>query len=89
MGSIKEDVLPSRKSSTLDEAPPLLQEIVGGGLWRRFRTWPRLSLWALALSVPILLYGYDNVIVGNITSVPEFQSVTPRPDSPMRRRKPS
>ena len=73
MGSIKEDVLASRKSSTLDESPALIEEISGGGLWRRFRTWPRLSLWALALSVPILLYGYDNVIVGNITSVPEFQ----------------
>lgn len=42
-------------------------------LWHRFRRWPRLSLWALTLLVPILLYGYDNVIVGNITSVVAFQ----------------
>lgn len=73
MGSTKESDALSRKSSTVD-APAYSHEI-HEGLWRRFRRWPRLSLWAFALSVAILLYGYDNVIVGNITSVPEFQSV--------------
>lgn len=42
-------------------------------LWRLFRKWPRLSLWAVGLAITILLYGYDTVIVGNITSMPEFQ----------------
>ena len=75
MGSTKESDAASRKSSTV--AIPARSHEIDEGLWRRFRTWPRLSLWALALSVPILLYGYDNVIVGNITSVPEFQFVPP------------
>ncbi|MBE3041163.1 hypothetical protein IMZ48_00960 [Candidatus Bathyarchaeota archaeon] len=72
MGSTKESDALSRKSSTV-EVPANNNEVTDEGLWQRFRRWPRLSLWALALSTPILLYGYDNVIVGNITSVPEFQ----------------
>ena len=42
-------------------------------LWQLFRKWPRLSLWAVGLAITIILYGYDTVIVGNITSMPEFQ----------------
>lgn len=41
--------------------------------WQLFRKWPRLSLWSLGLAITIILYGYDTVIVGNITSMPEFQ----------------
>lgn len=41
--------------------------------WQLFRKWPRLTLWSLGLAITIVLYGYDTVIVGNITSMPEFQ----------------
>lgn len=70
MESIKEGRIPTVKS--VDEIVRH-HELTHEGLWHRFRRWPRLSLWALALSISILLYGYDNVIVGNITSVSAFQ----------------
>ena len=41
--------------------------------WQLFRKWPRLTLWSLCLAITIILYGYDTVIVGNVTSMPEFQ----------------
>ncbi|KAH8651421.1 general substrate transporter [Xylariales sp. PMI_506] len=40
-----------------------------------YERWPRILLWCFALTSAILLYGYDFVIVGNITSMPEFQKV--------------
>lgn len=75
----------SRKSSMATQVPKHnLTETSNHGtegadmdMRQRFRKWPRLSLWAIALCTPILLYGYDFVIVGNITSVPAFQSVYP------------
>ena len=72
MGSTKSDDALSRKCSTVEDVAAEV-EIADEGLWQRFRRWPQLSLWAVGLAVPILLYGYDNVIVGNITSVPNFQ----------------
>lgn len=84
MGGIKDDdATASRKSSTADEVPmhnltassTQSQQETRMSLWQLFRKWPRLTLWAVALCTPILLYGYDFVIVGNITSVPAFQSV--------------
>lgn len=67
MGSIKEkDTAPS----TTDSIAPGESKIT---LWQLFRKWPRLTLWALGLAITIILYGYDTVIVGNITSMPEFQ----------------
>lgn len=34
---------------------------------------PKISAYCLALTSGILLYGYDLVIVGNVSSMPEFQ----------------
>lgn len=70
MADIKEGRVPTVKSvDEITRNHGLYHE----SLWHRFRRWPRLSLWSLTLLMPILLFGYDNVIVGNITSVSAFQ----------------
>lgn len=42
-------------------------------LWQSMKKWPRVVAYNLALSSAILLYGYDLVIVGNVSSMPAFQ----------------
>lgn len=36
---------------------------------------PKVAAYCLALTTGILLYGYDLVIVGNVSSMPNFQYV--------------
>ncbi|CAI7569637.1 unnamed protein product [Penicillium pancosmium] len=42
-------------------------------LWHSLKKWPKVVGYNLALSSAILLYGYDLVIVANVSSMPAFQ----------------
>lgn len=42
-------------------------------LWQSMKKWRRVVAYNLALSSAILLYGYDLVIVGNVSAMPAFQ----------------
>jgi hypothetical protein len=44
-------------------------------LWHSLKKWPKVVGYNLALSSAILLYGYDLVIVANVSSMPAFQYV--------------
>lgn len=43
------------------------------------KKWPKVVGYNLALSSAILLYGYDLVIVANVSSMPAFQYVPCQP----------
>jgi hypothetical protein len=42
-------------------------------LWQAIRKWPRITLYCLALSMNLLVWGYDTGLVGSVSSMPEFQ----------------
>ena len=42
-------------------------------LWQAVKQYPRVVLYSLSLTSAILLYGYDLVIVGTVSALPQFQ----------------
>src|ERR1700743_671278 len=44
-------------------------------LWKSIRKWPKVLAYSLGMTAGILLYGFDTSIVGNVSAIPEFQSV--------------
>ena len=42
-------------------------------LWANIRKYPRITAWSFSLTLGILLWGYDLVIVGTVSSIPAFQ----------------
>lgn len=42
-------------------------------LWAAIRKWPRAAGWSIALTSTILLWGYDNALVGSVSAMPVFQ----------------
>lgn len=42
-------------------------------LWQATKLYPRIIGYCLGLSSAILLYGYDLVIVGTVSALPQFQ----------------
>lgn len=42
-------------------------------LWAALRRWPRVSWYSLALTSTIVLWGFDNVLVGSVSAMPVFQ----------------
>jgi hypothetical protein len=44
-------------------------------LWQAIKKWPRITWHSLALGLNLLLWGYDTGLVGNVSSMPEFQYV--------------
>ena len=45
-------------------------------LLQALKRWPRITMYSISLSLNILLWGYDSAIVGNVSSMPVFMSVT-------------
>ncbi|KAL4928641.1 general substrate transporter [Aspergillus undulatus] len=54
-------------------SPPPNQQQTGLSLLQSVKRFPKILAWCLALTSGILLHGYDLVIVGNVSSMPEFQ----------------
>lgn len=48
-------------------------------LFQALKKWRRISWIALAVAMNILMWGFDGGIVGNLSSMPVFQSVSPPP----------
>jgi hypothetical protein len=46
-------------------------------LWQNIKKYRKVSWVTLGLASAILLYGYDNVVVGTISGMPQFQYVWP------------
>ena len=44
-------------------------------LWQNVKKYRKVSWITLALTSAILLYGYDNVVVGTVSGMPRFQYV--------------
>lgn len=42
-------------------------------LWQAFKLYPRVVGYCFGLSSAILLYGYDLVVVGAVSALPQFQ----------------
>lgn len=42
-------------------------------LWQAVRKWKKVVLYCLALSFAVILYGYDQAIVGSVSGIPAFQ----------------
>ena len=42
-------------------------------LWKAIRRYPKVTAWSFAVSLGILLWGFDLVIVGTVSSIPAFQ----------------
>lgn len=42
-------------------------------LWQAVRTWKKVVLYCLGLSFAVILYGYDQAIVGSVSGIPAFQ----------------
>jgi hypothetical protein len=42
-------------------------------LWQNFKKYRKVCWITIALTSAILLYGYDNVVVGTVSSMPVFQ----------------
>lgn len=47
----------------------------GRNLWQNIKKYRKVVWITLAVSSAILLYGYDNVIVGTVSAMPRFQCV--------------
>ncbi|KAL2827519.1 MFS general substrate transporter [Aspergillus cavernicola] len=58
---------------TPSSSPPSQQQNTEPSLLDSVKRSPKTVAWCLALSSGIVLYGYDLVIVGNVSSMPEFQ----------------
>ncbi|KAK5944778.1 hypothetical protein PMZ80_001978 [Knufia obscura] len=58
-----------------DLPPPVAESEPKMTLWQALRKWPRVSWYTLALTSTILLWGFDNVLVGSVAAMPEFQKV--------------
>ena len=41
------------------------------------KRWRRIVWYSLAMAMPILMYGFDTVIVGTVMAMPSFQYVIP------------
>lgn len=50
-------------------------------VWQNVKKYRKVSWVTLGLASAILLYGYDNVVVGTISGMPQFQYVF-RPSTP-------
>ena len=44
-------------------------------LWQAVSKWRKLVLYCVGLSSAVLLYGYDQAIVGSVSGLPAFQYV--------------
>lgn len=42
-------------------------------LWYSVRRWRKVVGYCFALSISVLLYGYDFVVVGTVSAMPAFQ----------------
>src|ERR1700753_535453 len=60
------------EDSSVDDEPTL---------WKSIRKWPKVLAYSLGMTAGILLYGFDTSIVGNVSAIPEFQSVPSFPIS--------
>ena len=60
----------SSYNAELDEKLSFVQSV---------RRWPRMTLYALALTAPIVLSGYDISIISSVASLPQFQYDTAAP----------
>lgn len=47
-------------------------------LWQNVKKYRKVTYVTLGLTSAILLYGYDNVVVGTISAMPDFQYVLKR-----------
>ncbi|KAL2869166.1 general substrate transporter [Aspergillus lucknowensis] len=76
---------PDKKSPTAVDSPisspslPISHRDIESSLLELVKRSPKTVSWCLALTVGIILYGYDLVIVGNVSSMPEFQYVPINP----------
>lgn len=67
------DRKPMAMNSYTSGPPPYSNQKENESVTQSIRIFPKTLAWCLALTSGILLYGYDLVIVGNVSSMPEFQ----------------
>jgi hypothetical protein len=48
-------------------------------LWQNIKKYRKVVWITIALTSAILLYGYDNVVVGTVSAMPVFQYASPAP----------
>ncbi|PVH98412.1 MFS general substrate transporter [Periconia macrospinosa] len=66
-------------NTTTTNTPPMEDDVAGQAgdkgrtLWQNIKRYRKTAYITLGLTSAILLYGYDNVIVGTVTGMPAFQ----------------
>lgn len=49
-------------------------------LWQAVGKWRKVVLYCVGLNAAVILYGYDQAIVGSVSGLPAFQYVEPPVD---------
>ncbi len=60
-------------ASLLEKPEPVPESEPKMSLWTALRRWPRVSWYSLTLTSTIVLWGFDNVLVGSVSAMPVFQ----------------
>ena len=63
----------SVNAETIEHVTPMTNPENDLRLIEAVKLYPKVTAWCLGLTSAILLWGYDNIIVGQITAVPAFQ----------------
>ena len=67
----REDTAPKREEDDDDDAASETSDTMT--LWQAVRKYHRVTLYCVGLTSAILMYGFDYVIVGTVSSMPSFQ----------------
>lgn len=59
--------------STKDERSYVTEPEKRLNLFAAVRKWPKVSLWCMALTSTILLWGYDHALISSVSGMPVFQ----------------
>lgn len=60
-------------ASLLEKTEPVPESEAKMSVWTALRRWPKVSWYSLALTSTIVLWGFDNVLVGSVSAMPVFQ----------------